>query len=303
MNLPMNVTLRQLRVFIEVSRQHSFSRAGERIGLTQSAVSRCIRELEAEIGLKLIDRTTREVLLTDVGASLGASVSRLLSDLDAALREVRELGEQRRGRVIVVAAPTVASRLMPRCVARCGAAYPFVTLVLRDLVQADVLRQVRSGEADFGVIIGPIEMDDLLVEPVMKDAFCLVCRHDHPLAGHAEVDWRALNGERLLMLDRTSGSRAVIDRVLLGLDVTVEVTQEFGHSATVFGMIEAGLGASVLPTLSLPLPADSSLVTRPLVPRAERTVALVRRRERSLSPAAEAVWQLMQDVPPSAEML
>jgi len=299
----MNVTLRQLRVFIEVSRQQSFSRAGERIGLTQSAVSRCIRELEAELGLKLIDRTTREVQLTDVGISLGASVTRLLTDLDSALHEIRELGEQRRGRVIVVAAPTVASRLMPRCVARCDVDYPFITLVLRDLVQADVLRQVRSGEADFGVIIGPLEMDDLLIEPVMTDAFCLVCRHDHRLAVADQVDWRALNGERLLMLDHTSGSRAVIDRVLLEQGVSVEVTQELGHSATVFGMIEAGLGASILPTLSLPLPADSSLVMRPLVPRAERTVALVRRRERSLSPAAEAVWQLIHDVPPRAEML
>jgi DNA-binding transcriptional LysR family regulator len=299
----MNVTLRQLKVFIEVSRLQSFSRAGERIGLTQSAVSRCIRELEAEVGLKLIDRTTREVQLTDVGISLSASVSRLLTDLDAALKEVRELGEQRRGRVIVAAAPTVASRLMPRCIARCGSAYPYVTLVLRDLVQADVLRQVRSGEADFGVIIGPIEMDDLIVEPVMTDAFCLVCRDDHPLARHAEVEWLALNGAQLLMLDHTSGSRAVIERVLHQLGVTVEITQELSHSATVFGLIEEGLGASVLPTLSLPLPAESSLVTRALVPRAERSVALVRRRERSLSPAAEAVWQLMHDVPPRAEML
>jgi len=66
----MNVTLRQLRVFIEVARLQSFSRAGDEIGLTQSAVSRCVRELEGEIGLKLVDRTTREVQLTDVGANL-----------------------------------------------------------------------------------------------------------------------------------------------------------------------------------------------------------------------------------------
>ena len=86
----MNVTLRQLRVFIEVARLQSFSRAGSEIGLTQSAVSRCVRELEAEIGLKLIDRTTREVQLTDVGGNLVASVSRLLTDLDDALREIRD---------------------------------------------------------------------------------------------------------------------------------------------------------------------------------------------------------------------
>ncbi|HEY4352101.1 MAG TPA: LysR family transcriptional regulator, partial [Paraburkholderia sp.] len=110
----MNVTLRQLRVFIEVARLQSFSRAGDEIGLTQSAVSRCVRELEAELGLKLIDRTTREVQLTDAGGNLVASVSRLLTDLDDALREIREIGEQRRGRVVVAASPTIACRLMPQ---------------------------------------------------------------------------------------------------------------------------------------------------------------------------------------------
>lgn len=74
MKAPLNVTLRQLRVFIEVSRLRSFSRAGDEIGLTQSAVSRCVRELEGEIGLKLIDRTTREVQLTDVGVNLVGTV-------------------------------------------------------------------------------------------------------------------------------------------------------------------------------------------------------------------------------------
>ena len=120
----MNVTLRQLRVFIEVARLQSFSRAGDEIGLTQSAVSRCVRELEGEIGLKLIDRTTREVQLTDVGGNLVSSVSRLLTDLDDALREIREIGEQRRGRVVVAASPTVACRLMPRVVASCVQQFP-----------------------------------------------------------------------------------------------------------------------------------------------------------------------------------
>jgi len=299
----MNVTLRQLRVFIYVSRLQSFSRAGETIGLTQSAVSRCVRELETEVGLKLIDRTTREVQLTEVGASLAASVARLLSDLDAALREVREMGEQRRGRVIVAAAPTVACRLMPICLARCVDEFPFITLVLRDDVQADVLRQVKSGEADFGVVIGPLAQDDLLAEPLMTDSFCLICRSDHPLARHKQVDWRALDGERVLLLDHTSGSRPIIDRVLHDLGINVKVSQELGHSATVCGLIEAGLGISVLPTLALPLPAGSSLVVRPLIPRAERTVVLVRRRERSLSPAAEAVWQLIRQLPKEAELL
>ncbi|CAG9240374.1 Uncharacterized HTH-type transcriptional regulator YfeR [Paraburkholderia tropica] len=296
----MNVTLRQLRVFIEVARLHSFSRAGDEIGLTQSAVSRCVRELEAEMGVKLVDRTTREVQLTDVGANLIASIPRLIGDLDDALREIREIGEQRRGRVVVAASPTVACRLMPEVVAVCGRRFPYVTLGLRDDVQSDVVRKVRSGEVDFGVIIGPLGgqpvADDLETELLTTDSFCVVVRDDHALARRDEVDWRALDGERLVMLDHASGSRPLIDAVMREQGVHARVVQELGHPATVFGLVEAGVGVSVLPWLALPVPSGSSLVARPLVPRAERTVELVRRRERSLSPAAEAVWTLIREL-------
>jgi DNA-binding transcriptional LysR family regulator len=299
----MNVTLRQLRVFIEVARLQSFSRAGDEIGLTQSAVSRCVRELEGEIGLKLIDRTTREVQLTDVGGNLVSSVSRLLTDLDDALREIREIGEQRRGRVVVAASPTVACRLMPRVVASCVQQFPYIALGLRDDVQSDVVRKVKSGEVDFGVIIGPFSADELLSESLMTDSFCVVLREDHPLAAKERVAWADLDGQQLVMLDYASGSRPIIDAAMQEYGVSATVVQELGHSATVFGLVEAGVGVSVLPWLALPLPAGASLVARPLVPRAERTVELVRRRDRSLSPAAEAVWGLIRQLPGRAEDL
>jgi DNA-binding transcriptional LysR family regulator len=292
----MNVTLRQLRVFIEVARLQSFSRAGDEIGLTQSAVSRCVRELEAEIGVKLVDRTTREVQLTDVGANLIASIPRLLGDLDDALREIREIGEQRRGRVVVAASPTVACRLMPEVVAACGRQFPYITLGLRDDVQSDVVRKIRSGEVDFGVIIGPFAAEDLETECLTTDSFCVVVRGDHALAQHEQVAWKDLNGERLVMLDYASGSRPLIDAVLSEQGVRARVVQELGHPATVFGLVEAGVGISVLPWLALPVPAGATLLARPLVPRAERTVELVRRRDRSLSPAAEAVWALIRQL-------
>jgi DNA-binding transcriptional LysR family regulator len=131
----------------------------------------------------------------------------------------------------------------------------------------------------------------------------MVARRDHPLAGGREVAWRALSGERLVMLDHASGSRPIIDRVLREHHVQADVVQELGHSATVFGLVEAAVGITVLPWLALPLPADSSLVALPLTPRAERTVELVRRRDRSLSPAAESVWQLVLGLPKRAEEL
>ncbi len=257
MNAPLNVTLRQLRVFIEVSKLRSFSRAGDEIGLTQSAVGRCAKSAI--------------------------------------------WGSKRRGRVIVAASPTIACRLMPRVIAACLAQFPLVTLSLRDDVQSDVLRKVKSGEVDFGVVIGPFSSNELYGQPVMTDSFCLVARRDHPLGREAAVRWEALAGEPLVMLDYASGSRPIIDAVMHEHGVEAHVVQELSHLATVFGLVEAGVGVSVLPWLALP--ADSSLVALLLAPRAERTVELVRRRDRSLSPAAESVWSLIAALPGRAEEL
>jgi DNA-binding transcriptional LysR family regulator len=105
------------------------------------------------------------------------------------------------------------------------------------------------------------------------------------------------------MLDYASGSRPIIDAAMTEQGVHATVVQELGHPATVYGLVETGIGISVLPWLALPLPADATLVARPLMPRAERTVELVRRRDRSLSPAAEAVWGLITQVPPRTEDL
>jgi DNA-binding transcriptional LysR family regulator len=226
-----------------------------------------------------------------------------LTDLDDALREIREIGEQRRGRVVVAASPTIACRLMPQVIAACGRQFPYITLGLRDDVQSDVVRKVKSGEVDFGVVVGPIAADDLFMVPLMTDSFCLVSRADHPLAARQQVEWKALEGQRLVMLDQASGSRPIIDAALDAHCVRVEVVQELGHPATVYGLVEAGIGVSVLPWLALPLPADATLVARPLTPRAERTVELVRRRDRSLSPAAESVWSLITQVPARTEDL
>ena len=170
-------------------------------------------------------------------------------------------------------------------------------------MQSDVVRKVKSGEVDFGVVIGPFSADDLLSESLMTDSFCVVSRDDHPLAAQKQVAWTDLEGQQLVMLDYASGSRPIIDAVMQEYGVSATVVQELGHSATVFGLVEAGIGVSVLPWLALPLPAGASLVARPLVPRAERTVELVRRRDRSLSPAAEAVWGLIRQLPGRAEDL
>jgi DNA-binding transcriptional LysR family regulator len=287
----MNVGLRQLRAFLAVARRGSFTRAAEDVALSQSAVSLSVRQLENELGLKLLDRTTRQVQLTAVGSTLVATGSRLIEELDATLRELRDIGEQHRGRVVMACVPAVARSLMPKCVVYCANKWPSISLSIDDSAASEVIRKVARGEAEFGIASGEIASTDLLAQPLMDDPFRLVCRRDDPLAAKHSVRWTQLTGRRLVMLDNTSGSRRVIEAALSSTGTQVEVFLELAQPSSVLGMVETGVGIAIVPQLAAPRGDDAVLATLRLVrPVANRTILLLRRRDRSLSPAASAVW-------------
>ena len=291
----MNVTLRQLRVFLAVSEGRNFSQAGDFVGLTQPAVSRSISELESSLGLKLLDRTTREVVLTEVGRGLASQLLRILDELDDALKYVVGLAESRTGKVRVASSPTLSANLMPSCIAACAERAPGIKLTLLDRIQQDVLASVRNNEVDFGVVIEPGFTDDLYCESILNDSFVAVLQPTHPLAQKKRVRWDALNGETLVLLDHASGSRRLIDAALTDAGVSCDVAQELGHPTTVFRMVEAGIGISVMPLLASPISGLKHLVVRPLTPQRMRKVMLVRRRNRDLSPLAKYVWSMISE--------
>ena len=287
----MNYSLKQLRVFVAVARHGSFSRAGEAIGLTQSAVSHSVKELEAEVGVRLLDRTTREVVLTDAGLRLANRVERLLDELQAALLDARSFGVQRSGTVRVATSQTISAHLMPQCIAAGEREYPEIRIMLRDQAQQQVLHSVRNAEVDFGIVVDPVQAVDLECEAVLHEPFLLLCRDDHPFAAQQEVRWSALNGCRLVLQDYASGSRPLIDSALRQQGVEAQVVQEIGHPATLFPMVAEGLASASSRRWRCRC-RKGRLRVRRLVPEINRALMLVRRKNRSLTPAAEAIWQV-----------
>lgn len=291
----MNYSIRQLRVFVMVAQAKSFSRAGDIIGLSQSAVSHSIKELERQIGVKLLDRTTREVVLTEAGQQLALRLERLLDELSSTLREAGRVGQQLTGTVRVAASQTISAHLIPQCIASSNRLYPEIGFVLHDRPQQWVLESIRHGEVDFGIVIDPGPASDLQIEEILEEPFFLLCRNDHPWVSLVNVPWSALEGARLVVQDYASGSRPLIDAALSHFGVQASIVQEIGHPATLFPMVEAGIGISVLPALALPLPQGSRLVVKRLVPDVQRKIMLVRRKNRSLSGAAQALWEVVRE--------
>lgn len=287
----MNYTLRQLRVFVAVAQYGSFSQAGQMIGLSQSAVSHSIKELEAEMGIRLLDRTTREVMLTGAGQQLAKRLEGLLEELNTTLLDARSFGQQRSGTVRVAASQTISAHLMPQCLAASQRHYPEIKVTLRDRPQQWVLQSVRDAEVDFGIVVGPLTAGEFASQPILDEPFLLLCRQDDELAQVESLHWQLLNGRTLVLQDYASGSRVLIDEALKQQRVEAEIAQEIGHPTTLYPMVEAGIGISILPALALPLPAGRPLMVRRLSPEINRTLMLIRRKNRSLTPAAEVIWQ------------
>ncbi|HEY3589338.1 MAG TPA: LysR family transcriptional regulator, partial [Buttiauxella sp.] len=224
----MNYSLRQLKVFVAVAHAGSFSRAGEQIGLSQSAVSHSVKELESELGVKLLDRTTREVTLTQAGQQLATRLERLLEELTSTLLDTRSVGHQLSGTVRVAASQTISAHLMPQSIAAAALEFPAIRFVLHDRPQQWVLQSIRQGEVDFGIVIDPIQANDLDCEAVLSEPFLLLCRDDHPLSLQVQVPWQALQGARLVLQDYASGSRPLIDEALKRQGIEANIVQQIG---------------------------------------------------------------------------
>ncbi|MCO4882152.1 LysR family transcriptional regulator [Paraburkholderia caribensis] len=294
----MNVSLQQLKVFVAVARQRSFTRAAREFDLTQSAVSRCVRELEEAIALRLFDRTTRQVELTTAGSRLERRIARLIEEIELTLREERAAHEEHTGVVVVACDPVTSSGWLPERLARGAAIFPDLIVTAKEQPQHAVLAAIEQGEVDFGVLCDAhvAGADAFHIQPLVSTPLCAVLPQAHPLAAGAALHWEALRNTRtvtqLVTLNAEAGTRNVTERALNVHRIDAARANECGHLAAALRMIELGLGIGVLPVDMQAGVLPASLVALPLVPEVSVTTVLVRRRNRSLRPNAEAVWAL-----------
>jgi DNA-binding transcriptional LysR family regulator len=288
----MNLSARQLRAFVALADERHFTRAAQRCHLTQPAFSALIRSLEDAAGLRLFDRNTRHVGLTAEGKVLDASARRLLADMDLVMDDLRDHAARRRGRVALAALPSLAAGWLPGLLARFSQAHPGIVLDLRDALLDPCLDMVQSGQVDFAVASRRPDMTDLDSEFLHADRYFLVCRADHPLAAQSQVRLRDIVRYPVIQLARGSSVRKHLDEAL-GADAPLPVF-EVEHLATVTGLVRAGLGVSVVPAMTLFHFRSDDLRVVPLAGRAlTRPLYLVQRKGRSLSVAAQALYELL----------
>jgi DNA-binding transcriptional LysR family regulator len=159
----------------------------------------------------------------------------------------------------------------------------------------EVLACVRNGEADFALNYTGMQDPDVEFLPLMKEPFVLACPVGHPLAGAKAVEWQELARHPYALVSQASRNRVLIDQALAGLGPLPRPVCEVRHVSTLIGMVEVGLAVAVVPQLSLPRQATTVVGVELVRPRITRTIGLIQRRGRSLSPAAQAFAQMLTE--------
>lgn len=290
----MNITLRQLRAFIAAADCGSFTRAAEALNLTQSALSGLIKELEQNLGVKLFDRSTRQLHLSEAGNHLLPQARRILNEVSVFGSEVRHLKSGSLGQVRIAVSQQLAASALPALIAEFCRMHPGIQVGLIDCSVEQVLQRVQDNEADFG--IGPersygsdIESEDFFTLP-----FFVVVPPGHRAAAKSAVRWNELEGESLITLSSPFTDRLASSLPAATADHINHPEYRVNFLSTALAMTKAGLGI----TFCLPYAADwvrqHGLVMRLLCdPQVERRFHLYRRKHRPLSVAAETLLDFL----------
>lgn len=290
----MNPSIQQLRVFVAVAHSRSLAEASERKHLSQPAISIALRKLEESVGGALFARTTRQLALTPEGEAFLPVAVRLLNDWNEAFEDLNDQFSKQRGKVTIAALPTLAAGLFPRVIKRFHEAYPRINLSLHDVLAEQINQMVREGRADLGLSVPPSDADDLTFEPVLEDSYVAVCPSGHPLLAQSTVAWRQLAEYPFIGINRLSSSRQDIDRIMQSVGERLDILCDARQIATVGRMVAAGLGISVLPSLSFRQIAADGIEYRPLVePTIRRELGIILSRRHPPSAATSALRQLI----------
>ena len=285
-----------IQAFVAIADEGGFGKAAEALHITQTALTRRLQNLEASLGVKMVERTTRSVALTSIGRDFLPRARRMLADLSASLLEIRETGKAQRGDVSIACVPTVGIQYLPRIIQEYSARHPNNRIKIFDHASSGVADAVLRREAEFGINIGGSHHAELTSIPVLEDRFVLICRDDHALAKRKSLTWKQLEPYPLIFAGEVSGNRPLLHQALEGKNLALQSFYEVQRSSTAVGLVAEGVAAAVVPSLAMQKGAYPRIKVIPLSdPVISRKLVLVSRKTAHLSPAAQALYDMIRN--------
>jgi DNA-binding transcriptional LysR family regulator len=292
------VQLESLRLFCDVVRLRSFSRAAEEHFVSQSAASQAIQQVEQHLGVGLIDRTKRPFVVTPEGQAFYDACRTLLDGWEKAKAEIGAVKARVDGTVRVAAIYSVGLHDVSRHMQQFMSLYPAARVELECLHPHKVVEAVVRDEADVGIMSYPPADRALTVVPLRQEPMAFVAYPSHPLARRRSVPVAQLDGEAFVAFDPGLTIRKAIDRALRQHNVRVDIKMEFDNIETIKQAIMIKAGVSILPRHTVQMEAGvRTLAVLPLdIPDLVRPVGIIHRRQKPLTPTASRfVQHLLKD--------
>ena len=284
-------SLEQLRTFLAVARQQSMSRAAESLFLTQGAVSQQVANLEAALGLRLLERGGRRVWLTEAGRSIATACEAVTRAVDGVSESARQLAFLEAGSLHIGASPTAAAHYLPRLLSLFISLHPGVQIRVVTENVPSVAAQVASGTLDCAIVEGETVERELVEHRLAEDEVLMVAARNHPLSRLAQVDIEELAKHRYLGREPGAAMEAIAIEIL-GKHYPNLQRIELGHLDAVRGAAVAGLGFAALPRIAvLRELREGDLVALP-VPARRRWIRAIRRPSPG-GAALEEFWRIL----------
>jgi DNA-binding transcriptional LysR family regulator len=293
----MAINLHHLRLFATVVQEGGFTRAADKLRLSQPAISKSLNELERQLDVNLIDRTGRSIRLTAAGQTLYARARELFGVESAAERELRELRGLNRGMLRIAASTTIATYMLPPVLGRFHLRHPNVRIQTTSANTRAVLRMLLEFRVDVALVEGPVSDQGVVVEPWRDDELIVIAHPDHPLRSFSTVTPRDLTGHVVLVREPGSGTRVVTERALALHGVRLTNTMRVGGTEAIKQAVAAGLGLAIVSKAAaadqLTLGRVAMLSVEGLVMK--RTLAQIKLQGRASTPPARELELLLAE--------
>jgi len=280
------MNLRDLQYLVALADHRHFGRAAAASFVSQPTLSTQIRKLEDELGVALVERAPRKVMLTPVGRDIAERARRVLADVEGLKESARRTRDPEAGSVRLGIFPTLGPYLLPHVVPRVRERFPRLELLLVEEKTEVILRQLREGRLDAGVLALPVHDESLHVEFLFEEPFVLATPSGHPLARRSRLALRDLANEHLLLLD---DGHCLRDQAL-DVCTLAGAGEHAGFRATSLEtlrqMVAANVGITLLPALSVKPPvahSDDIHLLRFGDPQPSRRIGMVWRRSSAMA--------------------
>jgi DNA-binding transcriptional LysR family regulator len=281
-------TLRQIEAFSAVAGLHSFAAAADRLGLTSSAISQLIAELENTLGFRLFDRTTRRVVLSSAGRDFLSSAESVLRHAQAAESAANDVRLRAAGIVRVGAPLVLASTALPAAIREYGEDRPKVVIRVHDVAVDAIVDAVASGDVDLAVGPDRLTGSNVASEVAFDSRWVLWCSPTHPLAGKKVIRWEELRDVPLVAAGRDHERSVAQMLVNAPADSRITPVHVVNNVTTALGIAAQGLAATLAPAYVSVIADHFGLVMRRVVePETIRHISIYRPTARAFSPAAE----------------